>query len=66
MRTLHNIFSIQSPPGWFARVTIEDLQLTPNALNRCYHWLEIQYNLPGQPGVRYVCCDGLYTDRFSN
>uniref|UniRef100_K1PLE8 Plasminogen n=1 Tax=Magallana gigas TaxID=29159 RepID=K1PLE8_MAGGI len=34
-------------------MTIDDLHMVynPDTL-RCYHWLEIQYNLPGQPGVR--------------
>ena len=49
------MYSIQNPPGWVPRLVIEDLHLTSNAKDRCYHWLEIQYNLPGQTGIRFVC-----------
>ncbi|KAK3088625.1 hypothetical protein FSP39_021462, partial [Pinctada imbricata] len=43
---------VSNPTGWIPRLVIEDLHLTYNALGRCYHWLEIQYNLPGQTGIR--------------
>ncbi|KAK3088172.1 hypothetical protein FSP39_015659 [Pinctada imbricata] len=43
---------IEAKKGLSSRVIIEDLHLTYNALDRCYHWLEIQYNLPGQTGIK--------------
>ncbi|XP_069106937.1 MAM and LDL-receptor class A domain-containing protein 1-like [Argopecten irradians] len=36
----------------FVRVDIDDLHLTDNGGGRCYHWLEVQYNLIGQTGPR--------------
>lgn len=42
----------QVPEGWYVRMTVEELYLADNNLDRCYHWLEIQYNLPGQTGIK--------------
>lgn len=42
----------QVPEGWYVRMTVEELHLADNNLDRCYHWLEIQYNLPGQTGIK--------------
>jgi hypothetical protein len=44
---------LQAPDGHIIKMTIDELHMAynPDTL-RCYHWLEIQYNLPGQPGVR--------------
>jgi hypothetical protein len=50
----HALFHFQAPDGWYLRMTVEELHLTDNNLNRCYHWLEIQYNLPGQTGIKSV------------
>ncbi|XP_034322078.2 uncharacterized protein [Magallana gigas] len=46
-------WAITAPAGYIIKMTIDDLHMAynPDTL-RCYHWLEIQYNLPGQPGVR--------------
>ncbi|KAJ8303518.1 hypothetical protein KUTeg_019914 [Tegillarca granosa] len=45
---------VQGPPGWYIRLTVEHLHLPDDgmALNRCYHWLEIRYNLLGQKGIK--------------
>ena len=44
---------MQAPAGYIIKMTVDDLHMAynPDTL-RCYHWLEIQYNLPGQPGIR--------------
>lgn len=42
----------QAPEGWYIRMTVEEFHLADNNLDRCYHWLEIQYNLPGQTGIK--------------
>ncbi|XP_052706403.1 uncharacterized protein LOC128181882 isoform X2 [Crassostrea angulata] len=44
-------WGVKAPDGWFIRMTVEDLHLPANFFNRCYSWLEIQYNLPGQTGI---------------
>ncbi|KAJ8299451.1 hypothetical protein KUTeg_023511 [Tegillarca granosa] len=45
---------VQGPPGWYIKLTVEHLHLPDDgmALNRCYHWLEIRYNLLGQKGIK--------------
>uniref|UniRef100_K1QWZ9 Metalloendopeptidase n=1 Tax=Magallana gigas TaxID=29159 RepID=K1QWZ9_MAGGI len=50
-------WAITAPAGYIIKMTIDDLHMAynPDTL-RCYHWLEIQYNLPGQPGVRDNPC----------
>ncbi|XP_061190204.1 uncharacterized protein LOC133198071 [Saccostrea echinata] len=46
-------WAIKAPEGFIIKMTIDDLHLAYNPKTvRCYHWLEIQYNLPGQPGIR--------------
>lgn len=45
-------WGVKAPVGWVIRMTIEELRLPANGWNRCYHWLEIQYNLPGQTGIK--------------
>ncbi|XP_056004045.1 uncharacterized protein LOC125661029 [Ostrea edulis] len=44
---------VKAPDGYIIKMTIDGLHMAynPDTL-RCYHWLEIQYNLPGQPGIR--------------
>ncbi|XP_048771441.2 uncharacterized protein LOC125677425 [Ostrea edulis] len=44
---------VKGPLGYIIKMTIDGLHMAynPDTL-RCYHWLEIQYNLPGQPGIR--------------
>nr|XP_022312335.1 uncharacterized protein LOC111117490 [Crassostrea virginica] len=46
-------WAITAPAGFIIKMTVDDLHMAynPDTL-RCYHWLEIQYNLPGQPGIR--------------
>ncbi|XP_021366872.1 MAM and LDL-receptor class A domain-containing protein 1-like [Mizuhopecten yessoensis] len=36
----------------YVQVDIDDLHLTDTSAGRCYHWLEVQYNLIGQTGPR--------------
>lgn len=45
---------LQAPVGYIIKMTIDELHMAynPDTL-RCYHWLEIQYNQPGQPGIKY-------------
>jgi hypothetical protein len=52
---------LQGPMGYIIKMTIDGLHMAynPDTL-RCYHWLEIQYNLPGQPGIRYTNMHDLY------
>ncbi|XP_062596234.1 blastula protease 10-like, partial [Saccostrea cucullata] len=46
-------WAVKAPEGYIIKMTIDDLHMAFNPRTvRCYHWLEIQYNLPGQPGVR--------------
>ncbi|XP_034328389.2 uncharacterized protein [Magallana gigas] len=45
-------WGVKAPEGMFIRMTVEELRLPVNGWNRCYHWLEIQYNLPGQSGIK--------------
>lgn len=45
-------WGVKAPKGWNIRMTVEELRLPGNSLNRCYNWLEIQYNLPGQRGIK--------------
>ena len=42
---------LQAPQGKFVRLTIDDLEL-PTSSSSCYHFLEVQYNLIGQTGIR--------------
>ncbi|XP_056003285.1 uncharacterized protein LOC125661191 isoform X1 [Ostrea edulis] len=44
---------IKAPVGYIIKMTIDELHMAynPDTL-RCYHWLEIQYNQPGQPGIK--------------
>uniref|UniRef100_A0A8W8MGF7 Metalloendopeptidase n=1 Tax=Magallana gigas TaxID=29159 RepID=A0A8W8MGF7_MAGGI len=46
-------WAVKAPDGYIIKMTIDDLHMAynPDTL-RCYHWLEVQYNLPGQPGIR--------------
>lgn len=46
-------WAVKAPSGYIIKMTIDDLHMAYN-YDRvlCYHWLEIQYNLPGQPGIR--------------
>nr|XP_022312336.1 uncharacterized protein LOC111117491 isoform X1 [Crassostrea virginica]XP_022312337.1 uncharacterized protein LOC111117491 isoform X2 [Crassostrea virginica] len=46
-------WAITAPEGYIIKMTVDDLHMAynPDTL-RCYHWLEIQYNLPGQQGIR--------------
>ncbi|XP_052694034.1 uncharacterized protein LOC128172280 [Crassostrea angulata] len=46
-------WAVTVPVGYIVKMTIDDLHMAynPDTL-RCYHWLEIQYNLPGQQGIR--------------
>ncbi|XP_033726981.1 MAM and LDL-receptor class A domain-containing protein 1-like [Pecten maximus] len=43
---------IKAGPNDYIKVDIDDLHLTDNGAGRCYHWLEVQYNLIGQTGPR--------------
>uniref|UniRef100_K1PZJ3 Hepatocyte growth factor-like protein n=1 Tax=Magallana gigas TaxID=29159 RepID=K1PZJ3_MAGGI len=53
MRRKQYNFNPQAPEGWRLQITVEELRLPANmAYRRCYHWLEIQYNLPGQTGIK--------------
>ncbi|XP_022321438.2 uncharacterized protein LOC111123420 isoform X1 [Crassostrea virginica] len=45
-------WGVKAPDGWYIRMTVEELHLADNNLDRCYHWIEIQYNLPGQTGIK--------------
>ncbi|XP_056002874.1 uncharacterized protein LOC125661847 isoform X2 [Ostrea edulis] len=46
-------WAVTAPDGYIIKMTIEGLHMAYNPKTlRCYHWLEIQYNLPGQPGIR--------------
>ncbi|XP_062585892.1 uncharacterized protein LOC134247569 [Saccostrea cucullata] len=54
---------VKAPEGYIIKMTVDDLHMAynPDTL-RCYHWLEIQYNLPGQPGIRR--CGDIVGDTF--
>lgn len=53
MRRKQYNFNPQAPEGWRLQITVEELRLPANmAYRRCYHWLEIQYNFPGQTGIK--------------
>ncbi|XP_048747647.2 uncharacterized protein LOC125659895 [Ostrea edulis] len=56
-------WGVKAPDGWYLRMTVEELHLTDNNLNRCYHWLEIQYNLAGQTGIKR--CGDLIGDEWT-
>ncbi|XP_061190290.1 uncharacterized protein LOC133198173 [Saccostrea echinata] len=46
-------WAVKAPEGYIIKMTIDDLHMAYNPETvRCYHWLEIQYNLPGQAGIR--------------
>ncbi|XP_021350862.1 MAM and LDL-receptor class A domain-containing protein 1-like isoform X1 [Mizuhopecten yessoensis] len=55
-----NNYNVNSQCTWlvkggatdYVKVDIDDLHLTDNNAGRCYHWLEVQYNLIGQTGPR--------------
>ncbi|XP_071139524.1 protein SpAN-like isoform X1 [Mytilus edulis] len=45
---------IKAPADMLVKLTADDLDLPYNSLNRCYHWMEVRYNLIGQLGVK-IC-----------
>ncbi|XP_063438026.1 protein SpAN-like isoform X2 [Mytilus trossulus] len=45
---------IKAPDDMLVKLTADDLDLPYNSLNRCYHWMEVRYNLIGQLGVK-IC-----------
>ncbi|KAK3087884.1 hypothetical protein FSP39_012023 [Pinctada imbricata] len=54
---------VRNSDGWLPQIIIEDLHLTANTVSHCYHWLEIQYNLPGQTGIRK--CGEIVNEKWS-
>ncbi|XP_052706401.1 uncharacterized protein LOC128181881 [Crassostrea angulata] len=56
-------WGVKVPEGWYVRMTVEELHLADNNLDRCYHWLEIQYNLPGQTGIKR--CGDMIGDQWT-
>lgn len=46
---------LQAPKSMHVKLQADVLHLpyNPND-NKCYHWLEIRYNLVGQTGIRYI------------
>ncbi|XP_052085166.1 blastula protease 10-like [Mytilus californianus] len=45
---------IKAPANMLVKLTVDNLNLPYNSLKRCYHWMEIRYNLIGQLGVK-IC-----------
>ncbi|CAC5397285.1 unnamed protein product [Mytilus coruscus] len=45
---------IKAPADMLVKLTVDDLNLPYNSLKRCYHWMEVRYNLIGQLGVK-IC-----------
>lgn len=49
------VFFLKAPPTKHVKIHSDVFHLPYNTVdNRCYHWLEVRYNLIGQQGVRYV------------
>ncbi|VDH92906.1 Hypothetical predicted protein [Mytilus galloprovincialis] len=46
------VWALKAPAGAKIKATITDMDIAYNhELTRCYHWLEVQYNLIAQPGI---------------
>ncbi|XP_071139530.1 protein SpAN-like isoform X2 [Mytilus edulis] len=45
---------IKAPAEMYVKLTEDELSLPYNTLDRCYHWMEVRYNLIGQLGVK-IC-----------
>ncbi|XP_063438022.1 uncharacterized protein LOC134719029 isoform X1 [Mytilus trossulus] len=45
---------IKAPADMYIKLTEDQLSLPYNTLDRCYHWMEVRYNLIGQLGVK-IC-----------
>lgn len=52
------VWLVKAPKGYSIELASEDFDLPDNSLNRCYHWLEIRFDLIGQAGPLY-CGDSL-------
>ncbi|KAK3095928.1 hypothetical protein FSP39_020974 [Pinctada imbricata] len=46
------VWLLRAPQGRHVKMTIDNLELPDNG-NACDHWLEVQYNLIGQTGIRH-------------
>ncbi|XP_061178342.1 uncharacterized protein LOC133186981 [Saccostrea echinata] len=47
------VWLVRGPSGSNIRLRIDELQLAMNNFDsKCYHWLEIRYNMIGQSGIR--------------
>ena len=50
---IHTYLSLPQNPHSAVRLYIEDMDISrSDEEDRCYHWLEIRYNLIGQTGPR--------------
>lgn len=52
------IWLVKAPKGHGIELSSPDFDLPDNSLKRCNHWLEVRFNLIGQPGPLY-CGDSL-------
>lgn len=52
------VWLVKAPKGHGVELSSPDFDLPDNNLNRCYHWLEVRFDLIGQAGPLY-CGDSL-------
>lgn len=52
------VWLVKAPKGHGIELSSPNFDLPDNSLNRCSHWLEVRFNLIGQPGPLY-CGDSL-------